>query len=353
MMFLLCALKPVNCLSFASELKQAPTYFDATSSGLFMLFRATPVCRKASASSKVWLARQSRDPFVRERLADPAAYRSRSAFKLLEIDQNHGSFLSQPHVRSVVDLGAAPGGWSQVVAGKLGWSSTPVNDAPSAGSTRDNDAEEELRPLDGFDTGKDDTSRRMLLHDVDTGKLPRRWNRKDSKKRVPKKASDAELGFYDPLNAEDTRSVGQGTIIAVDLLAIPHIPGVHTLKLDFLSPEAEASIESLLRSGDGKVDVVLSDMAANMTGNTTRDTERSLEICDAVLEFTKRNMRSAESIGNRKGGVLLLKHFTHPLLQRFRVDALEPNFNDVKFIKPAASRSQSSEGYWLCQGWRG
>ncbi|KDQ22766.1 hypothetical protein PLEOSDRAFT_1051036 [Pleurotus ostreatus PC15] len=261
-----------------------------------MLFRATPACRKASASSKVWLARQSRDPFVRERLADPAAYRSRSAFKLLEIDQNHGSFLSQPHVRSVVDLGAAPGGWSQVVAGKLGWSSTPVNDAP---------------------------------------------------------ASDAALDFYDPLNVEDTQSVGRGTIIAVDLLTIPHIQGVHTLKLDFLSPEAEASIEGLLRSGDGKVDVVLSDMAANMTGNTTRDTERSLEICDAVLEFTKRNMRSAESIGNRKGGVLLLKHFTHPLLQRFRVDALEPNFNDVKFIKPAASRSQSSEGYWLCQGWRG
>ncbi|KAF4583925.1 2' O-ribose methyltransferase [Pleurotus pulmonarius] len=317
-----------------------------------MLFRATPACRKASASSKVWLARQSRDPFVRERLADPAAYRSRSAFKLLEIDQNHGSFLSQPHVRSVVDLGAAPGGWSQVVAGKLGWSSTPVNDAPHAGSPQDIDVEGELRPLDGFDAGKDDMSRRMLLHDVDTGKPPRRWKRKD-KKRVSKKASDAELDFYDPLNVEDTPSVGQGTIIAVDLLTIPHIQGVHTLKLDFLSPEAEASIESLLRTGDGKVDVILSDMAANMTGNTTRDTESSLEICNAVLEFTKRNIRSAESIGNRRGGVLLLKHFTHPLLQRFRVDALEPNFNDVKFIKPAASRSQSSEGYWLCQGWRG
>jgi 23S rRNA (uridine2552-2'-O)-methyltransferase len=51
--------------------------------------------------------------------------------------------------------------------------------------------------------------------------------------------------------------------------------------------------------------------------------------------------------------VCSLKHFTHPLLQQFRVENLEPNFHDVKYIKPDASRAASSEGYWLCQGWKG
>src|SRR5947199_947677 len=72
-------------------------------------------------SSRTWLARQSRDPYVRLRLSHPAPYRSRSAFKLLELDAKWDGFLSRSDVRAVVDLGAAPGGWSQVVAEKLGW----------------------------------------------------------------------------------------------------------------------------------------------------------------------------------------------------------------------------------------
>jgi len=48
-----------------------------------------------------------------------------------------------------------------------------------------------------------------------------------------------------------------------------------------------------------------------------------------------------------------MKHFVHPLLQQFREDILHPHFNDVKYIKPVSSRSESREGYFLCQGWRG
>ena len=77
--------------------------------------------KSLSPSSKQWLARHFDDPYVRQRLSHPAQYRSRSAFKLLEIDDRHRRFLRATDVRAVVDLGAAPGGWSQVVAGFMGW----------------------------------------------------------------------------------------------------------------------------------------------------------------------------------------------------------------------------------------
>lgn len=48
-----------------------------------------------------------------------------------------------------------------------------------------------------------------------------------------------------------------------------------------------------------------------------------------------------------------MKHFMHPLLQKFRLDKLQPNFYDVTYIKPDSSRSESREGYFLCQGWKG
>lgn len=74
-----------------------------------------------SKSSTQWISRQLRDPYVKKRITDPVTYRSRSAFKLLEINDKMGHFLDYRDVQTIVDLGAAPGGWSQVVSGKLGW----------------------------------------------------------------------------------------------------------------------------------------------------------------------------------------------------------------------------------------
>ena len=71
--------------------------------------------RRRSASSTRWLQRQLNDPYVEK--AKAAGYRSRAAFKLAEIDDRHG-FL-RPGAR-VLDLGAAPGGWTQVAAGRIG-----------------------------------------------------------------------------------------------------------------------------------------------------------------------------------------------------------------------------------------
>ena len=87
-----------------------------------MVFRPTlPVLsHKLPPSSRAWLARQFHDPYVKARLSYPVNYRSRSAFKLLELDARW-HFLRHADVRTVVDLGAAPDGWSQVAAGKMGW----------------------------------------------------------------------------------------------------------------------------------------------------------------------------------------------------------------------------------------
>ncbi|KIM87756.1 hypothetical protein PILCRDRAFT_63165 [Piloderma croceum F 1598] len=259
-----------------------------------------PLSKSVPPSSRAWLASHFRDPYVKARLSHPAQFRSRSAFKLIEMHEQYGSFLTRD-VQTVVDLGAAPGGWSQVVAGKMGWTT-----------------EAEMESL------------------------------------AEDKTRDAYEMLYGTKNEQPQR--GRGTIVAADLLHIPPIPGVRTLQIDFLSPEAGNLIRAMLMSPsnpEGKADLILSDMAANFTGNQARDTEASLDICLAVYQFVKTNLRTVQETGKKYSGTLLLKHFAHPLLTQFRKESLEPNFHYVIFCKPDASRKGSAEGYWLCKGWKG
>ncbi|TFY50941.1 hypothetical protein EVJ58_g10822 [Rhodofomes roseus] len=126
--------------------------------------------------------------------------------------------------------------------------------------------------------------------------------------------------------------------------------------MDFLSPRADAAIHALLQDDqnpEGKADVILSDMAANMTGNKTADIESGLDIVNAVIAFARKHLRTAESAGRRKAGVLVIKYFQHPLTNRFRHEQLKPYFADVYNSKPKASRGDSSEGYWVCMGFKG
>lgn len=120
--------------------------------------------------------------------------------------------------------------------------------------------------------------------------------------------------------------IGRGTIFAVDLLPIVSIPGVHIICGDFLHDSTTAKIRNLLVAlkkdvvghPDGKADVILSDMAANSTGNTAHDIQCSLDICEAVFEFARVNLRSAGVIGRKNGGVLL---YVHLFFCRFHLSA--------------------------------
>lgn len=222
--------------------------------------------KSLTPSSKQWLARQFNDPYVSKRLSHPSQYRSRSAFKLLEIDDRYRRFLRNPDVHAVVDLGAAPGGWSQVVAGLMGWQGEAWVHARTKRRSGEGDG------------------RWGLSLDAPS----ERWS--DS-------AGDADM-----------ETGGRGVVIAVDRLRIAPMPGVHTLQADFLAPETASLVEAIIcakANPDGKADVILSDMAANATGNRTHDTQSSLDICHAVWDFTTKHLRTAQSIGRKSGGVLL------------------------------------------------
>ena len=207
--------------------------------------------------SKSWVAHQFRDPYVHKRPRQPLFFRSRSAFKLLEM-ANRYDFLLPKDINVVIDLGAAPGGWSQVIARKFGWSS--------------GDPEE-----DGNSISEDSETL---------------W-------------SDSSLP---PVKSPHSGKMGRGTIIAVDLANILPIPGVQTVKGNFLEENTLQIIRGLLFNANNeqpKVDVILSDMGANRSGDQVHDSQSSLEICEAVFEFAKGNLRTADEVGRPKGGVLL------------------------------------------------
>ncbi|KAH7107828.1 FtsJ-like methyltransferase-domain-containing protein [Auriculariales sp. MPI-PUGE-AT-0066] len=247
-----------------------------------------PTLGRAKGPNK-WVARQLADPFVRSRQSLGLEYRSRAAFKLLELDSK---FRLLSRVRTVIDLGAAPGGWSQVVATRLGWMGKPTLDA-----------------------------------------RPQR----------------------EPWADEQEDKEGRGTLIAVDLLKMPPIRGVHFVRGDFLDPAVQLAVQQIMPNLKGRgryADLILSDMGANMSGNRIADSQASLDLCTAAFEFARYHLQPYDIAASRNGGTLVLKHFAHPLLQEFRKKTLEPNFRRITYVKPEASRDESAEGYWVCEAFQ-
>jgi 23S rRNA (uridine2552-2'-O)-methyltransferase len=202
---------------------------------------------KRTKSGSAWMHEHVTDPYVKKAQQD--GYRSRAAYKLLEIDK-------RDHVlragMTVVDLGAAPGSWCQVAVQKL------------------------------------------------------------------KK---------------------QGRVLAIDLLPVAPMPGVESLEGDFTEHSSMVWLEDKLKSG--RVDLVLSDMAPNISGVMLRDQARHYELCELALDFAKTWLKP--------DGVFLVKVFQGVGFEDFRAQ-MRQAFRQVHIRKPDSSRDRSTEVYLLGRG---
>ncbi|MES9852705.1 MAG: 23S rRNA (uridine(2552)-2'-O)-methyltransferase RlmE [Candidatus Thiodiazotropha sp. L084R] len=197
---------------------------------------------KRSKSSRKWLDRHFNDAYVKK--AQKAGYRSRAAFKLLEIQEKDK--IIKPGMR-VVDLGAAPGGWSQIARDLVG---------------------------------------------------------------------------------------EKGEVVALDILEMDPIAGVHFIQGDFREPQP---LESLRNHLDGEpVDLVISDMAPNVTGMTSVDQPRGMYLCELALEFARETLKP--------GGGFVVKVFQGAGFDDY-LREMRGAFSRVVSRKPDSSRAKSREIY--------
>lgn len=203
-----------------------------------------------SGSSGRWLQEHERDPYVQRARRD--GYRSRASYKLLELDAKD-KVLRPGTV--VLDLGAAPGGWSQVAAARVGRA---------------------------------------------------------------------------------------GRVIATDILPMDSLPGVDFVQGDFTQQETLDRLLEML--GGAGVDLVMSDMAPNMSGVRAVDQPRAMHLVELAVDVATRVLKP--------GGVLLTKVFQGENFQDTLVQ-LRQSYRTVASRKPEASRARSRELYWVAKGFRG
>ncbi len=204
---------------------------------------------KKKGSSGRWLAEHHRDPYVK--LAREAGYRSRAVFKLEQIQKKDR--LIKPGM-TIVDLGAAPGGWSQLAV--------------------------------------------KLLN-------------------------------------------GNGRVVALDILPMDPIEGVEFIEGDFREESVLEQLNSSL--GGVRVDLVLSDMAPNISGIDASDQARAMYLVELALEFCRQALKP--------GGSLLIKVFQGEGFDAY-LKAVREAFTTVHIRKPDASRERSREVYLLARNYR-
>jgi 23S rRNA (uridine2552-2'-O)-methyltransferase len=199
-------------------------------------------------SSERWKQRQERDPYVQQ--ARKEGWRSRAVYKLEQIDQKER--LLRPDM-IVIDLGAAPGGWSQYVSVRL-------------------------------------------------------------KERV--------------------------RLIALDLLEMDYLPAVEFIQGDFTEDDVFGRLlESL---GDSKADLVMSDMAPNISGTKAVDQPRSMYLAELALDLARQVLK--------RNGSFVCKLFQGQGSDQFIAD-VRKNFGKVRVMKPDASRAGSSEVYLVARNY--
>jgi len=201
---------------------------------------------KRTKTSKAWMMEHVTDPYVQ--LAKHEGYRSRASYKLLEIIERDHLLKS---VTRVVDLGATPGGWSQVVAQKL---------------------------------------------------------------------------------------AGQGKVIALDLLEMLPLAGVTFIQGDF---REDAVLAELVKALDGRpVDLVISDMAPNLSGVGLVDQARAMHLAELALEFALQHLKP--------GGSFLVKVFQGDGFDEY-IRTMRGHFKQVATRKPKASRGRTNETFLLAK----
>ncbi len=203
-----------------------------------------------SKTSHNWLKEHFDDKYVK--MAQRDGYRSRASYKLLEIQEKDK--IIRPGM-TVIDLGAAPGGWSQVTSRLIG---------------------------------------------------------------------------------------GQGRLIASDILEMDSIPDVTFIQGDFTQDAVLAQI--LEAVGNTQVDLVISDMAPNMSGLAAVDMPRAMFLCELALDLAGRVLRP--------GGDFLIKVFQGEGFDVYHKD-IRKLFDKVQMRKPLSSRDRSREQYLLGRGFRG
>ena len=199
---------------------------------------------KKNKISKNWIIRQKRDIFVRQSKIE--GYRSRAIYKLKEIDEKFKIF---KNTTSIIDLGAAPGSWSQYII----------------------------------------------------------------------------------------RQYKKSLVLAIDLLDFEHIDKVNKIVGDFTKSENKEKIKNFF---DKKVDVVISDMAVNTTGNKNLDAIVTGELCIEAMEF-------AFEMLNKKGK-FVSKIFMGSSFNEIVADA-KKKFREVNIFKPLSSRKDSKESFIICK----
>jgi 23S rRNA (uridine2552-2'-O)-methyltransferase len=200
-----------------------------------------------SKSSKRWLQEHHQDAYVLK--AREQGYRSRAVYKLAEIQQKDR--ILKPG-QFVLDLGAAPGGWSEYAEQIVG---------------------------------------------------------------------------------------DQGKVIALDLLPVEPIAGVKFIQGDFTEQETLDRLLNLI--DDRRIDLVLSDMAPNLSGMDSVDQPRSIYLSELALDLTRQFLKA--------DGVFVVKLFQGEGFEEL-ISLLRLSFKGVRFRKPDASRSRSSEIYAVCSG---
>jgi 23S rRNA (uridine2552-2'-O)-methyltransferase len=266
-------------------------------------------------ASKLWLERQLNDPYVAR--AKREGLRSRAAFKLAEIDDKF--HLLEPGAK-VVDLGAAPGGWSQIAAQRVG-AAGDHEDLLSRGR-----AIASPSPLVGEGWGG---GSRSCGTDMPPLATP-----------TPNPSPQGEGEEFAARSRRKPAAV-KGRVVAIDRIDMPAIPGVEFLQLDFFDPVAPDRLKALL---DGAADVVLSDMAANATGHRKTDHLKIMTLAEAAAMFARDVLHP--------GGTFLCKVLQGGTETELLAD-LKRDFATVKHVKPAASRTDSAELYVLALGFRG